>query len=93
VGSSEALVCRHSLFHVLPLTDARAWPGPKPPRSVCPSVVTVSLEGDVMAKCQVCNGSGKCRDCDGRGSIGLMRNTCSLCKGKQVCWKCNGKGS
>lgn len=51
-------------------------------------------------KCNICNGTGKCPDCDGEGWVwaGLLgdlriaRETCPECLGTGKCRSCSGTG-
>lgn len=50
-------------------------------------------QGDGIATCETCHGSGICWVCDGTGKIWYMNDSwCSACQGTGKCYTCGGKG-
>jgi len=61
-----------------------------------------NCDGTGRVTCTQCHGSGKCRNCNGRGNFGASTKctdcngsgTCPDCHGHKIetCLRCNGKG-
>jgi hypothetical protein len=47
------------------------------------------LVREIYRGCPYCEGTGACRPCEGRGSIG--QEVCFLCEGKKKCKQCSGE--
>lgn len=56
------------------------------------SSTTSTTQQKKWKNCHSCNGSGRCKFCEGTGVNKKLKRQCGICHGNAICVGCNGKG-
>lgn len=62
------------------------------PTATSNSTTSTTTQQKKWKNCHSCNGSGRCKYCEGTGVNKKLKRPCGICHGNAICVGCNGRG-